>query len=85
MGRDYRQISHLRHAFRKEGIQSVDDVTFNTDYKQFIRKSFYLKREWTDYPGLFTFNSRLLAYIGYESILAKPLHWLLYRFREPFY
>jgi len=85
MGYDYRQIPHLRHAFRKEGIRSVDDVVFNSDYKQFIRKSFYLKREWTDYPGLFTFNSRLLAYIGYESILAKPLHWLLYRFREPFY
>lgn len=85
MGLDYRKISHLRHAFRKEGIRSVDDVTFNTDHNQFISKSFYLKREWTDYPGLFTFNSRLLAYFGYESVLAKPLHWLLYRFRDPFY
>jgi hypothetical protein len=32
-----------------------------------------------------TFNSRFLAYVGYESPLAKPLHWLLYLFREPFY
>lgn len=85
MGKDYRQVPHLRYAFRQEGIGSLDDVKFNTDYKPFINKSFYLKRDWTDYPGLFTFNSRLLAYVGYESIFAKPLHWLLYRFREPFY
>jgi uncharacterized protein (DUF362 family) len=85
MGCDYGQISHLRHAFRKEGIRSIDDVVFSSDYKQFISRSFYLKRKWTDYPGLLTFNSRLLAYLGYESALAKPLHWLLYRFREPFY
>ncbi len=38
--------------------------SLNTDHRQFISKSFYSKREWTDYPGLFTFNSRLLAYIG---------------------
>lgn len=85
MGSNYRTVSHLRHAFRKEGIRSVDEVVFNSDYRQFIGKHFYLKRDWTDYPGLLTFNSRLLAYLGYESTLARPLHWLLYRFREPFY
>ena len=85
MGCDYSRISHLRHAFRKEGIRSINDVVLSSDYTQFISRSFYLKREWTDYPGLLTFNSRFLAYLGYESALAKPLHWLLYRFREPFY
>ncbi|HEY6185852.1 MAG TPA: DUF362 domain-containing protein [Terriglobales bacterium] len=85
MGYDYRDIPHLRHAFRKERIENFNAVKFNTDCKQFVNREFYLKRDWTDYPGVFTFNSRLLAYIGYESWLAKPLHWLLYRFREPFY
>jgi len=85
MGQDYRKVPHLRHAFIKERTAPIDHLTFNTDYKQFISTGFYLDRAWTDYPGYFTFNSRCLAYVGYESILAKPLHWLLYKFREPFY
>jgi len=85
MGIDYRTIPHLKYAFRKEGIRSLDNVEFNTSHKQFVSDRFYLQRAWTDYPGVLTFNSRVLAYLGYESILARPLHWLLYRVREPFY
>jgi uncharacterized protein (DUF362 family) len=85
MGLDFRQVPHLRHIFRKEGIQNLDEVEVNTDHQRFNSSEFYLRREWTDYPGLLTFNSRALAYVGYESILAKPLHWMLYKFREPFY
>jgi len=85
MGYDYRAIPHLRYAFRKEDIDSLNDVLFNTDQQQFVSADFYLEREWTDYPGLLTFNSRTLAYVGYKSFLAKPLHWFLYKFREPFY
>ena len=85
MGIDYRTIPHLKYAFRKEGIGSLDNVEFNTSHKQFVSDRFYLQRAWTDYPGVLTFNSRVLAYLGYESILAHPLHWLLYRVREPFY
>jgi uncharacterized protein (DUF362 family) len=79
------QIPHLRHIFRKEGISSLADVEIGGNYDAFKRDAFYLRREWTDYPGLLTFHSRALAYVGYESALAKPLHWLLYKFREPFY
>lgn len=85
MGFDPHRIGYLRHILRQERIHSLDDVELNTDPMAFARDGFYLKREWTDYPGLFTFNSRLLAYLGYESALAKPLHWLLYRFRKPFF
>jgi len=85
MGFDWRTIPYLRHAFGREGIKSVEGVEFNRDYRDFKKGKFFLKRQWTDYPGLLTFNSRFLAYLGYESILAKPAHWLLYRFREPFY
>ncbi len=85
MGLDFRRIPHLRHIFRKEGISRLKDVEMNTDHRRFMSSEFYLRREWTDYPGLLTFNSRALAYVGYESILARPLHWLLYKFREPFY
>jgi uncharacterized protein (DUF362 family) len=85
MGFDPYDIPYLRYALKREGIHGLAGVKFNTAYKEFEKESFYLKRAWTDYPGLLTFHSRLLAYIGYESILARPLHWLLYRFREPFY
>ncbi len=85
MGFDWRAIPHLRYALRKEGIHSLAGIEFNADYRAFEKEKFYLAREWTDYPGVLTFHSRVLAYIGYESVLARPLHWLLYRFREPFY
>jgi uncharacterized protein (DUF362 family) len=85
MGFDWRRIPYLQYALQKEGIGSLQGVEFNTDYNSFKKEHFYLEREWTDYPGVLTFNSRLLAYVGYESFLAKPLHWLLYKFREPFY
>lgn len=85
IGFDWRTIPYLRYAFEQEGIRSLEGVEFNRDYRDFRKDKFFLRRQWTDYPGLVTFNSRFLAYLGYESILAKPLHWLLYRFREPFY
>ena len=86
IGMDYRRVPYLRYIFEKEGTEDLDNVMFNRDYRSFVvEKPFYLKRAWTDYPGMMTFNSRILAYIGYHSPLAKPLHWLLYRFRTPFY
>ena len=85
MGFDWRKIPYLRYAFEREAIKSLEGVGFNRDYGDFKKDKFLLKRDWTDYPGLLTFNSRLLAYIGYESVLARPLHRLLSKFREPFY
>jgi uncharacterized protein (DUF362 family) len=83
MGLDWKHIPYLRHIFRREKITSSRDIEKNTQLPH--STDFYLKRTWTDYPGLFTFKSRILAYVGYESKLAKPLHRLLYKFREPFY
>lgn len=78
-------VPHLKFFCRKEGIRSLADVEFNCDYGAFRKIQFRLEREWTDIPGLCTFHSRALAYVGYESILAPPLHRLLYLFRKPFY
>ena len=86
MGIDPFRIPHLRYALAREQITDWSQIELNCDLAPFrAPKEFHLKREWTDYPGLLAFNSRFLAYVGYESILARPLHWLLYRFREPFY
>lgn len=83
MGMNWRKIHYLRHILGREDISSAEGVVKNSELPR--SSDFYLERAWTDYPGLFTFKSRLLAYIGYESALARPLHWLLYKFREPFY
>jgi uncharacterized protein (DUF362 family) len=85
LGFDWHEVPHLRYALKKESISSISNIECNTDYRAFQKDPFILRREWTDYPGLITFHSRLMAYLGYESPLAKPLHWLLYKFREPFY
>jgi uncharacterized protein (DUF362 family) len=85
MGLNPFKIPYLNYILRREAIPSLEGVQFNQDHKSFIKERFYLEREWTDLPGVLTFNSRFLAYVGYESALAKPLHWLLYKFREPFY
>ena len=85
MGFDWRTIPYLRYAFGREGIKSLEDVEFNHDYRDFKKDKFFLRRQWTDYPGMLTFNWRFLAHLGYKSILARPAHRLLYCFREPFY
>lgn len=79
-------IPYLAYGFRRLGIKGIDQFRLNTPFEPFCSNtSFYVKRAWTDYPGLLTFRSRFLAYVGYESPLAGFLQWLLYLFREPFY
>jgi len=85
MGFDWRRVPHLAFMARHQGGVVWDEIEFNTDYRQFQRAGFHLEREWTDLAGWCTFHSRLLAWLGYESRLAAPLHRLLYCFREPFY
>lgn len=72
--------------FRREGWWTeFKDIQINESIDRFVKGPFYLKRAWTDWPGLFCFNSSFLAWLGYRSPLAGLLHWLLYLFREPFY
>lgn len=76
---DPESVYYLRPAVAEKEIEA------NQDWAKFVGPKFYLKREWTDYPGLFCFRSRLLSYIAYFSPLADVLHKLLYLFRKPFY
>ena len=85
IGLDWRRVAYLRRILPAEGAATLADVTFNAPWQQFRSRPFALRRAWTDLPGYACFHSRALAWIGYESPLAAPLHWLLYRFREPFY
>jgi uncharacterized protein (DUF362 family) len=79
------EVGYLRH-FRQGGWwPGWDDTARNTDFAPFLRERFHLERRWTDLPGAACFNSSTLAWLGYHSPLAGPLHKLLYLFRKPFY
>lgn len=72
--------------FRRHGWwPEVDIPGCDVDIGAFPGPAFHLRRKWTDIPGYLCFKSRFLAWLGYHSPLARPAHWLLYRFREPFY
>jgi uncharacterized protein (DUF362 family) len=78
-------IEYLRWALEQEGLSSSTEFCCNVEWRDFRQTPFFLQRKWTDYPGLMAFRSRFCAHVAYRSILSKPLHWLLYHFREPFY
>jgi len=80
-----RSIYYLRHVEKEESPPSMDRIIFSQDYKPFVKDKFYLRRKWTDFPGLFAFRSSALAYLAYRSPLSGLLHDLLYLFRKPFY
>lgn len=79
------RVRHLRYAESRGWIPPMSEITTSRDLAEFAAAPFVLRRRWTDYPGLFAFNSRSLAYLAYFSPLAGLLHKLLYLFREPFY
>jgi uncharacterized protein (DUF362 family) len=79
------KIAHLRYAEMQGAIPELGAIALNTDPAPFKRDRFYLRRKWTDYPGLFAFRSRTVAHLAYFSRLSTFLHKVLYLFREPFY
>jgi uncharacterized protein (DUF362 family) len=82
---DELEVKYLRH-FRDRGWwPELPGIRLRPDWEQFRKTKFYLKRKWTDLPGLVCFNNSFLAWLGYRSPLAGFAHWLLYLFREPFY
>ena len=68
-----------------EALPEIEQIDFSQDWRQFVKEKFYLERQWTDYPGLLAFRSRVLAYVAYYSPAASLLHKILYLFRQPFY
>ncbi len=82
---DERRVKHLNY-FRKQGWWTAyEAIQVNRPLEPFVKEQFFLKRAWTDLPGLVCFNNSFLAWLGYRSPLAGFAHWLLYLFREPFY
>jgi hypothetical protein len=79
-------VYYLRYAGAHEGtVTSTSEIDLNQGTELYQREHFYLKRAWTDYPGVLAFRSSKIAYLAYYSPLAGLLHQLLYVFRKPFY
>lgn len=78
-------VPYLRYFHDRGWWSDFSEIQLRSDWNQFCGERFYLRRKWTDLPGLFCFNSAFLAWLGYRSPLAGFAHWLLYLFREPFY
>lgn len=85
MGLDPNRIDYFRHVAGEGLIPAVEETDVRADWSAFRKETFYLRRAWTDYPGLWAFRSSFLTYWFYYSPLAGLLHKLLYLFREPFY
>ena len=75
---DERTVKYLNY-FQSQGWWSeFSDIRLRADWERFRKVQFYLRRQWTDLPGLMCFNSSFLAWLGYRSPLAGFAHWLLY-------
>lgn len=75
-------VPHLRLAM-KEGMMptSLDEISLNAPLEPFVGPRFYLQRSPMHWLTLGVFHSRLATTIAYDSVLAKPLHDILYFFR----
>jgi uncharacterized protein (DUF362 family) len=76
----------LKTILQSENVLDATSIELNAALDSFLPPvPFRLERKWTDYPGVLAFRSRFVAWLGYASPFAKPLHQLLYLFRKPFY
>lgn len=82
---DLEATDHLRYAESLGMVPDLSAIHLNQDLAPYVGPRFYLKRAWTDLPGLMAFRSSMLAQVAYFSPLSGFLHRLLYQFREPFY
>ena len=82
MGLERWNIGHINAAKKMDLIpNSLSDIRFNADLKRYKSRKFFLKRTLQNYIALMGFKSRFITWFGYESIFAKPLHYLLYASR----
>ena len=85
MGIPLNKVAHLRYAEKLGLLPAYSEISLNQNIELFQKQKFYLRRKWTDLPGLIAFNSPFVAYLGYFSPLAGFLHKMLYLVRKPLY
>jgi uncharacterized protein (DUF362 family) len=82
---DESKIRYFSHFRNRGWWTEFSKIGLRSDWEQFQKIQFFMRRKWTDLPGLACFNSAFLAWLGYRSPFAGLAHKLLYLFREPFY
>jgi uncharacterized protein (DUF362 family) len=79
MGLEKWRIGHLEEAKRRSMMPaSLNQVTFNDDWRLFRSDRFFLKRTIQNWIALAGFKSRFITWFGYESPFAKLFHTVLY-------
>jgi uncharacterized protein (DUF362 family) len=84
IGQDLRMIRHYRAACASGLVPSVESVETNVS-PEFLRskvKQFRLERNFWNYIAKTAWYSKTWNYMVYESAVSKPLHDLMYLFRE---
>ena len=82
MGVDPATVPHKRLAMRVGMMPStLAGVEVNTSLEPFKTHRFTLQRTTLNYVTLAAFHSRLLTWLVYDSVWAKPIHELLYLVR----
>lgn len=85
LGIDPATIPHLRHALGHRPAPNLDRIRCNADYRPLVGQSFYLRRDFWDWPGYLAFCHAWINWLGFRSPLAGFLHRVMYLFRREFY
>jgi len=81
MGFDWRTVGHLKMAEKNGYVPKKEDITIIGDMES-LKRSFSMKRGLWSFPALAAFQSKNLTHLFYFSRWAKPLHDIMYSFRE---
>lgn len=84
IGQDLRKIDHYKSACSSGLVPSVENVELNVpnEFLPSKAKRFRLKRNFWNYVAKSAWYSKTWNYLVYESAVSKPLHSLMYFFRE---
>lgn len=81
MGFDWQKVGHLKMARKYGLLPDREDIKIVGDIEG-LKKKFFLKRNFWNYPALAAFHSKKLTHLFYFSQWAKMLHDVMYMFRK---
>jgi len=81
MGFQWKKIRHLTKAESYGYLPLPENIEIIGNLNV-LKTRFVLKRSLWNYPALAAFNSKYLTHLFYISKLSKPLHYIMYKFRQ---
>jgi len=75
---DPQRIGYIKRAWQT-GLtpRTLEEIEFNTDWREFKTYAFSYQRDPVDYLALLGFKSRLVTWLVYLSPLKSLAHWLI--------